>query len=170
MDARWCLHPWLFTMSDSDIGNRSNFAASLAYVQPGVGNRAVDDCADALYAQRTLLKWIRELGDFDAGVLQAAYVARPWPIKLYEELGRLTGIVARLGAVEDGLPETREDLETLELRTATRLNEALARKAPVLTRLVREARPLLERAFDAYVRKRGGEAEPVFRGIQCERR
>jgi hypothetical protein len=135
------------------------------YVPPSSGSDVTDERAEAAHAQTTLLKWIRELDDFDAGVLQAAYMARPWPPRLFTELGRLTGVVARLGSVEVGLPEKRHELEALELRTAARLDDALARNASVVKCLQLRASPLLERAFEAYVRERGGEKKPVFRGI-----
>jgi len=157
---------WLFTMAECDIAPRSAFVASLAHVLPNEsGDSTMEDRVEASHAQRTLLRWIQEVGNHDAGVLKAAYVARPWPLMLREELGRLTGVVVRLAAAEIGLPEDDRELDTLEQRTAIRLNEALACGSSTLVRLSHSASPLLRKAFVAYVRERGGSKKPVLRGI-----
>ena len=107
---------WFFTMAESDMGDRSNFVASLARVLPDEpGNSTMEERAEAAHAQRSLLQWIQEVGDHDAGVLKVAYVARPWPLMLREELGRLTGVVVRLGAAEIGLQFLIELLEVFVL-------------------------------------------------------
>ena len=76
---------WFFTMAESDMGDRSNFASSMIHLTAAQQENLMDMQAEAAHAQRTLLEWIRELDDFDAGVLQAAYVARPGPLALREE-------------------------------------------------------------------------------------
>ena len=157
---------WFFTMAECDIAPRSAFVASLARVLPNESEeRTMEDRAESVHAQRTLLRWIQEVGNHDAGVLKAAYVARPWPLMLREELGRLTGVVVRLRAAEIGLPDDDRELDTLEQRTAHRLNEALACGASIVDRLKHKASPLLRKAFTAYVRERGGKDKPVLRGI-----
>ena len=157
---------WFFTMAESDMGARSAFVASLARVLPDEpGDNTIEERVDAAYAQRTLLRWLQEVGDHDAGVLKAAYMARPWPLMLREELGRLTGVVVRIRSAEIGLPDDDRALDALEQRTANRLNEALANGAPLIERLQQQASPLLKRAFEAYVRERGGREAPVLRGI-----
>ncbi len=163
---------WFFTMAECDIAPRSTFDASLVRVIPNESGDAsehiMEQRVEASHAQRTLLRWIQEVGNHDAGVLKVAYMARPWPLELREELGRLTGVVVRLGAAEVGLPDDDRELDTLEQRTATRLNDALACGAPLanhVERLRHKARPLLQRAFLAYVRERGGSSKPVVRGV-----
>jgi len=73
--------------------------------------------------------------------------------------------VVRLAAAEIGLPEDDRELDTLEQRTAIRLNEALACGSSTRVRLSHRASPLLRKAFVAYVRERGGSQKPVLRGI-----
>ncbi len=156
---------WFFTMAESDMGDRSNFASSMIHLTPAQQEDLMDMRAEAAHAQRTLLEWIRELDDFDAGVLQAAYVARPGPLALREELGRLTGVVVRLAAAEVGLPENRDELEALELRMAERLNAALVLDPGTVRRLQQRASAMLQQAFNAFVRERGGPDAPLVRGI-----
>ncbi|MGO8998006.1 MAG: hypothetical protein ACLQVI_32190 [Polyangiaceae bacterium] len=157
---------WFFTMAECDIAPRPPFAASLVRVPPNESeDDTIADRVEAAHAQRTLLRWIQEVGNHDAGVLKVAYMARPWPLLLREELGRLTGVVVRLGAAEIGLPDDDQELDTLEQRTADRLNDALACGADSVDRLTAKARPLLEKAFLAYVRERGGSGKPVLRGV-----
>jgi hypothetical protein len=157
---------WFFTMAECDTAPRSAFVASLERVLPNEsGDSTMEDRVEATQAQRTLLRWIQEVGDHDAGVLKVAYMARPWPLMLREELGRLTGVVVRLRAAEIGLPDDDRELDTLEQRTAIRLNEALACGDSNVDRLKRKASPLLQKAFLAYVRERGGRDMPVLRGV-----
>jgi hypothetical protein len=156
---------WFFTMAESDMGDRSNYASSMIHLTPAQQEDLLDMRAEAAHAQRILLERIRGMDHFDAGVLQAAYVARPGPLALREELGRLTGVVVRLAAAEAGLPEDRDALEALELRTAERLNAELAHDPGTVRRLQRRASAMLQRAFVAYVRERGGPDAPLVRGI-----
>jgi hypothetical protein len=157
---------WFFTMAECDMAPRSAFVASLERVLPNEsGDSTMEDRAEAAHAQRTLLRWIQEVGDHGAGVLKVAYTARPWPLMLREELGRLTGVVVRLRAAEIGLPDDDRELDTLEQRTAIRLNEALACGDSNVDRLKLKASPLLQKAFIAYVRERGGRDKPVLRGV-----
>jgi len=159
---------WFFTLAESDMGDRSNYMESLVHVAPHLdGDTTMDDRAEAAHAQRTMLRWLRELDDFDAGALEAAYVARPWPLRLREELGRLTGVVVRLAVVKSGLPADAHRLATLEQRTALQLNEALCTPAgeASVRGFVDQATPILRQAFTAYERERGGKARPILRGV-----
>ena len=156
---------WFFTQSDSDMGDHSNFAASIARVDLDTQVDTIDKRVEAAHAQRTILKWLRELDDFDAGVLQAAYVARPWPLTLREELGRLTGVVVRLAVVDIGLPEDDDDRRAAEERTANQLDEALASGEQIVSKLLLEATSILRRAYTAYVRERGGMDKAVLKGV-----
>jgi hypothetical protein len=158
---------WFFTMAESDMGTLSNYVESLTHVSPSwKDDDTMDKRVEAAHAQRTLLKWVGEVGDFDAGVLQAAYTARPWPLMLREEFGRLTGVIVRLATVDTGLPNDPKQLDALERRTAIRLTDALARRDPIFERVVPKGNHLLKTAFDAYVRERGGKEKPVLRGVR----
>jgi hypothetical protein len=156
---------WLFTLAEADMGDRSYFLDGLVGVSKAEMDAMLDARVEAAHAQRTLLAWIRELDDFDAGVLQTAYIARPWPLALREELGRLTAIAVRLGSAEAGLPDSREALDALDLQTALRLDEALGREPHTVMRLAEQARPLLQRAFEAFLIKRGGADAPLLPGV-----
>ena len=152
---------WFFTMAESDMGARSNF-----YQVLDIPESSMEDRADASHAQRIMLRRFVEVGDHDAGVLKAAYMARPWPLALREELGRVTGVVVRLASADIGLPEDDKALDALERRTADWLNEALARKGRSgIERFRPKASALLQSAFLSYVRERGGPRVPVLRGI-----
>lgn len=158
---------WFFTLAESDMGSTSNFVESLAPASTAWrDDDTMDKRAEAAHAQRTLLKWVRELGDYDAGVLQAAYMARPWPLALREEFGRLTGVIVRLAAVDTGLPDDPKALDALERKTAIRLNDALERRGPIFERVLPKGSQLLTAAFEAYVRERGGKDKPVLRGVR----
>ncbi len=156
---------WYFALADGATGNRSNFVDSLEYRPRGHPDDEPERRADAVHAQRKLRRWILALGDFDAGVLKAAYVARPWPLELREELGRLTGIVVRIAAAESGLPDDPDAFDALERRTAARLTVALAREPERIEQLRIEARPILRAAFTRYVAQRGGNDVPVVPGV-----
>ncbi len=158
---------WFFTMADSAVGSPSNFVESLLPVPASwKDDDTMETRVEAAHAQRTLLKWVQEVGDFDAGVLQAAYTARPWPLLLREEFGRLTGVIVRLATVDTGLPEDPKALDAVERRTAIRLNDALPRRGAVFDRVVPKGSQLLQAAFAAYVRERGGKERPVLQGVR----
>jgi hypothetical protein len=153
---------WFFTMAECDMGLRSNFTAIL----PDPPDSSIETGAEAVHAHRRILRWLTDVGDPDAGVLEAAYAARPWPLRLREELGRVTGVVVRLATAEDGMPDDDAQLDALERRTAERLNDALAlRGADALARFRGRGLVLLRRAFIAYERARGGPRVPAIRGI-----
>ena len=153
---------WFFTMAESDMGARSNYAAVL----DAADDLTMEDRAEAAHAQRQILKRLREVGDHDAGVLKAAYVARPWPLVLREGLGRVTGVLVRLACVDLGLPEDDAQLDALERRTADRLSVTLAQQGHArLAKFHPRALAFLERAFRSYVRERGGLRLPAIKGI-----
>jgi hypothetical protein len=153
---------WFFTMAESDMGSRSNFGATVG--------RGPDDSpesrAEAARAHRIVLGRLQRIGDLHAGVLAAAFRARPWPRPLREALGRFTGVVARLAGAERDLPDDLLARDALDLRTASRLNEALARgDRAALEGLVLRARVLLRAAVIAYEQARGGAGCPVLPGV-----
>ena len=153
---------WFFTMAESDMGARSNYAAVL----DAADDLTMEDRAEAAHAQRQILKRLREVGDHDAGVLKAAYIARPWPLVLREGLGRVTGVLVRLACVDLGLPEDDAQLDALERRTADRLSVTLAQQGHAgLAKFHPRALAFLERAFRSYVRERGGLRLPAIKGI-----
>ena len=153
---------WFFTMAESDMGARSNFA-----VVPGEPlDGTPESRAEAARARRTILGWLAEVGNPHAGVLQAAYAARAWPLALREALGRSTGVVVRLGSSEVGLPDDEDERAKVDLRTARGLAETLGHQGrEALKPLELRGRILLRAAFLAYERERGGYARPPLRGI-----
>jgi len=154
---------WFFTLSESDMGDHSSFAMLLVPTR----SDTPEDRAEASHARRLILRRLRAIGLHDAGVLQAAYTPRPWSLALREELGRVTGVMVRLAAAEDGLPDDDAELDALERRAADRLTEALARDGRAsLARLHARGLALLRRAFRAYVRERGGARVDALRGVR----
>jgi hypothetical protein len=156
---------WFFTISEGDIRGPSAFVSEMTRVLDDPSSTTMEDRAEAAHAHRKMMKWFVEIGDHDAGVLKVAYMARPWPLQLREELGRLTGVVVRMAAAEVGLPDDDRALDALEQRTALRLDVALASGERIVDKRLRAASPVLRKAFVAYVRERGGATRPVLPGI-----
>jgi hypothetical protein len=148
---------WYFTMAESDMGVRSNYMAMIRQA----GDDSLDTCAEAARAQTRVTKWLTALGDHDAGVLKAAYVARPWGLVFREAFGRATGVIVRLAAAEVGLPDDDAELDRLEIRTAERLSAIFrSRGARGIEPHRTKALALLQRAYGSYVRQRGGSEKP----------
>jgi hypothetical protein len=122
---------WYFTIADSDMGVRSNYAAMIGRAR----RDDMDECVEAARAHTRVTGWLRGVGDHDAGVLEAAYEAGPWPVALRERFGRATGVMLRLGCAAVGMPDDA---------------------------LHGQALTLLERAYRAYIRERGGLAVPYL--------
>jgi hypothetical protein len=153
---------WFFTMAECDMGARSNYPETVG--QPA--RDSPETRAQAARAHRTIRDWLAEIGDGHAGVLYAAYAARPWLLPLREAFGRLTGVVVRLRSADDVLPDDESGRNSLDLRAAERLTVAIARKErDVLRPLELRASSLLRRAFSAYEQVRGGRGRPVLRGV-----
>ena len=105
------------------------------------------------------------LGNHDAGVLKAAFTPGPWPPRLREELGGLTGVVVRLASVTDDWSSERLEQDVLEVCVARRLDLALVtvgREEVVGYRTL--ARVLLRRALEAYTSARDGRPTVALRG------
>ena len=153
---------WFFTMAESDMGARSNFGAM-------VGERPPDTAesrAQAARAQRTILEFLKQVGDPHAGVLHVAYDALPWPPVLRETLDRVTGVVVRLGSAQRELPDDTPSRRALDLRTANQFAGMLARsERTALAAFELRGRILLRGAFLAYERTRGGPRRPVVLGV-----
>jgi hypothetical protein len=104
------------------------------------------------------------MGDPHAGVLQAAYAARPWPLPLLLALGRHTGIVVRLATAEIGLLDDSH-LARVEEDVARRLLETLYKEEAGLAPLREGAATYFDDAYDAYRRKRG-RSRSLVRGFR----
>jgi hypothetical protein len=153
---------WFFTMTESDMGSRSNFGVCMG--EPP--QDSPESCAEAARAARIIDGRLQRIGELHAGVLAAAYRARPWPLRLREALRRVTGVVVRLGSAERGLPDDLAERDHLDVRTATWLADALARgDREVLSALELRARVLLRAAFVGYQHVRGGGTRPVLAGV-----
>ncbi len=154
---------WFFNRAECDMGNQSNYLAMLGRHGPGSAIPSPEDAVDAAHRARLIHRSLRAMDPTDAGVLQCAYELRPWPVVLWDQLGRLTGVVVRLACALDRLPTERRELQLLETARADWLAAQCSRAAvdPALdstcVRLKREAQTRFERAHQAYrVARRGG--------------
>ena len=143
---------WFFTMAESSMGRRSNFEDSLR-IQRHRRDQS-ESHVEAVRAHRVILERLRSIGDPHAGVLQAAYTARPWPLPLLLALGRHTGIVVRLATVQIGLLDDSH-LARVEEDVARGLLETLYKEEARLALLRKTAATYFDDAYDAYRRKRG---------------
>ena len=150
---------WFFNRAECDMGNQSNYEAVLGKYAGAPRLPTPEDAAEASHAQRTIRRWLKAIADSDAGVLQAAYVMRPWPEKLYDEFGRLTGVVVRLACAMGHWPEDHAGQELVEMARAEWLESHCAKGsgrslAPLQT-LRRDAEIRFARAHHAYAVARG---------------
>ena len=150
---------WFFNRAECDMGNRSNYEAVLGKYAATPRLPTPEDAAEASHAHRTIRGWLKAIADSDAGVLQAAYVMRPWPEKLYDELGRITGVVVRLACALDRWPEDRAGQERVEMARARWLESRCAngcgRSLAPLQKLRRDGEVRFARAHHAYAVVRG---------------
>jgi hypothetical protein len=150
---------WFFNLAESDMGDVSSFGRLLLPVDEGDEWRTIEDRVEAAHAHRTIRGWLKAIADSDAGVLQAAYVMRPWPEKLYDELGRITGVVVRLACALDRWPEDHAGQERVEMERAQWLESHCAkgcgRSLAPLQKLRREGEVRFARAHRAYGVVRG---------------
>jgi hypothetical protein len=118
MEPRIALaRPILFNRAECDMGVPSNFHAA-AWRDGAMRQRTPEHAFHAARRYRRVRTWLEAIPDSDAGVLQAAYVLRPWPAPLHDELGRLTGVVVRLACALDRWPEDRPAQELVEMARA----------------------------------------------------
>jgi hypothetical protein len=149
---------WFFNRVDPDMGVYSNFHAALL---AGLHAPRVtpEDAAEASHAHRRIRGWLCAIPDSDAGVLQAAYLQRDWPASLWDELGRITGVVVRLACALDPWPDDPKAQALIELGRAhwlaSHLANGVGRSAATLVRLRREAEVRFARAHHAYTVVRG---------------
>jgi hypothetical protein len=150
---------WFFNRAECEMGVRSNFMSVLEGAHSGETVPTPEEAATAAHGYRRIRGWLGAIPDSDAGVLQAAYEIRPWPSALYDELGRLTGIVVRLACALDPWPPDRRSQELVETARAGWLESECGpyRRYGVgpLVRLRREAEKRFAQAHHAYCVVRG---------------
>jgi hypothetical protein len=150
---------WWFNRAESDMGVQSTFEQSIVPRRQRRDDPIPEAATHAATAYRQIRGWLLAIPDRDAGVLQAAYESRPWPPRLYDDLGRLTGVVVRLACALDAWPEDRRMQQALEQARAELLAHDFARYrglafGPVV-RLRRRAEKRFVRAHHAYALVRG---------------
>jgi hypothetical protein len=145
---------WFFNAAECDMGNRTNFYRTLGLEDPE--ERTIEDDAEAVHAHRVIRGWLKAIPDREAGILQCAYETRPWPQRLKDDLGKLTGIVVRLTCATNW-PEDRTSQELVEMARARWLNSQYGndRSLVSMVKLRREAELLFARAMLVYDRARG---------------
>ncbi len=134
---------WFFNKAEADMGASSNYQQALG-IDSASARRTAVDYVEASARYRRIRRWLKAIDDYDAGVIQAAYELRDWPVALFDELGRLTGIVVRLSCTPEqpyhdrGLRRRSEIMMAkwlVQVHMPLRQNEALGRlrhKAQVL--------------------------------------
>jgi hypothetical protein len=143
---------WFFNQAECDMGLSSNFERALG-IDSTSSRRTPEDAAEAAHRYRRIRTWLKAIADSDAGVLQAAYEVRNWPVALFDELGRLTGIVVRLACALDSVHADRRLQQTIEMTRAQWLaSSGDLRRNPTLARLRRDAEARFVRAHQAYAR------------------
>jgi hypothetical protein len=145
---------WFFTMAESSMGCRSNFAEAAARVRPTEDPPSAEDDAEAARHRARVRALLHAIPSKHAGVLQTAYEPRPWPLGLRDELGRLTGIVVRLACSEMGIPG---DGQRVEMLLASELERR--RTAEPADDRTAKLRHRAERLFGAALRAYGRERE-----------
>ena len=141
------------------MGLQSTFGETLGVRSPGASAPSPEENLGAAHAYRTIRGWLRAIDDSDAGVLQAAYEVRPWPMDLYDDLGRLTGIVVRLACDPTTWPADRRAQQAVEMARAEALaDECLQWRGqsdgPIIP-LRRRAEKRFVQAHHAYAAVRG---------------
>jgi hypothetical protein len=150
---------WFFNVAECEMSATSNYQAALGRHAEGTLPTA-DDAVEAARRHRQIRTRLKSLPDSDAGVLQAGYTLRPWPVVLYDELGRWTGVVARLACAGSPWPDDWRAQERVEMDRAEWLVSLLPTKRLDLTlaRLRREAEVRYARAFRLYTQTQNRSA------------
>jgi len=153
---------WFFNSVESDMGLRSNFLASLGREGPGSHAPSPDEAVDASHAQRRIRVMLGVLEETHVEVLRCAYTQRDWPVVLWDQYGRLTGIVVRLACAHETVPEGQHAQDLFEMNHASWLASEIHRSAidPMFVRLRTDAQGRFARATSAYARVRGN-VEPI---------
>lgn len=154
---------WFFNRSESDMGLQSNFLAAFGRHGPGLRVPSPEDAVDAAHKHRRIRGWLGAIEETHAEVLRSAYEQRDWPPALWDEFGRMTGIVVRLACARDVVPTDRRAREVLEMDRAVWLASECHRAAidPSFARLRTEAQGRLARANFAYTRASGDVRAPT---------
>jgi hypothetical protein len=148
---------WYFNQSACDMGAQSNYLAMLGLEGPGSAIPSPEDAVEAAHRARIIRDRLRAMRSGDAGVLQCAYELRAWPVVLWDALGRLTGVVARLATALDPQPEDHDALQAIEMARAEWLARECERAGAhrELTSLRRVAEVRFATAHRAYAALRG---------------
>jgi hypothetical protein len=148
---------WFFNCAEGDMGVPSSYYACLSHQGDDEPSMTLDDAVEAAHRHGRIRAWLRAIPRADAGVLQVAYELRPWPVELYDELGKLTGIVARLACALSAWPEDRDTQQLVEMASAWSLASSgvAPRGDTTFARLRREAERRFARAHHAYAVARG---------------
>jgi hypothetical protein len=147
---------FFFNRAECEMGLSSNFEQALG-PRSTAARRSPEDAAEAAHRYRRIRTWLKAIADSDAGVLQAAYELRDWPVALFDQLGRLTGIVVRMACALDSMHADRRLQQLIEMARARWLvsSGAPLRQNASLARLRREAEVRFVRALHAYNTVRG---------------
>jgi hypothetical protein len=150
---------WFFNQAESDMGASSNYQQALRIESPSA-RRTAEDYVEASAKYRRIRRWLKAIDDYQAGVLQAAYELRDWPVALFDELGRLTGIVVKLACSLDGPHGDRRFRQLVEMGRARWLVETHIplRQNESLGRLRHKAQVLFMAANCAYGIARGRDS------------
>jgi len=148
---------WFFNSVDGDMGLQSNFLASLGRHGPGSRAPSPDEAVDASHAQRRIRMLLEAIEETHAAVLRSAYTLRDWPVLLWDQFGRLTGIVVRLACAHEAVPEGERAQDLFEMNHASWLASEIHRIAidPMFVRLRTNAQGHFSRATAAYALVRG---------------
>jgi hypothetical protein len=150
---------FFFNEAEVAMGIRSNYLRMLGPLLVAQDHPSPEDAAEAAHAYRRIRGWLRAIPDADAGVLQAAYEVQPWPERLHGELGRLTGVVARLACALDPWPYDRRSQQLVERARAEWLSAqcgaGLTWSFVPLVKLRRAAELRFAKAHHAYQVARG---------------
>jgi hypothetical protein len=148
---------WFFHIEDGDTSS-SNYGRMLSHVTEDGEWRTLEEHAAGERKHRIILSHLKSLADVDAGVLQCAYAARPWPAGLAKELGRLTGVVVRLSCDRATWPEEHGQQLALDAENADKLHVLLRSGSDAYRRILRDLRREAEgrfaRSLGAYVEAR----------------
>ncbi len=148
---------WFFNSVESDMGLRSTFLASIGRHTAGSHAPSPDEAVDATHAQRVIRRCLEAIEETDEAVLRCAYTQRDWPVVLWDQFGRLTGIVVRLACAHETVPEGERAQEIFEMNHAAWLASEIHRRVidPMFLRLRTHAQGRFARATAAYARARG---------------
>ena len=154
---------WFWNRAECDMGVQSNYLAMLGRHGPGSQVPLPEDAVEAAHKHRLMRGWLDAIGDIHAGVLRAAYELRAWPVPLWDEVGRLTGVVVRLACVGEVIPTDLRGLQALEMVRAAWLATHCPRASrdPAIARLRTEAEVRFAKAHFAYSVARGKARFPA---------